>query len=120
MGLANKYNKGKKFDFVTPKDFKYESLKDLFNNNGGEYIYTVRALYVNNKSKFGESVVAVTDEQMVNLPKHLNDVVKQMLLDEELIDAVNKGAFGFKIYPYESKDGNVYYSVNWFDIVSLI
>lgn len=117
MGLANKYNKVKRFEFVTPKSFKYESLKDLFNNNGSDYIYTVRAFYINNKSKYGESVVAVTDEQMVNLPKHLNDVVKQMILDEELVNAVNKGAFGFKIYPYESKDGKIYYSVNWMDIV---
>lgn len=114
MGIASKYNKGRKFDFEIPKDFEYASLHDLYNQNGKDFVYDVRAMYINKKSKFGESPVIATSNELVNLPKHLTDTVKEMLIDDDCVNAINNHVFGFTIYPYESGT-NVYYSVNWVD-----
>lgn len=114
MSIASKYNHGRKFDFEIPKDFKYMSLHDLYNNNGSDFVYDIRAMYINKKSKFGESPVVATSNELVNLPKHLTDTVKEMLADSEVVDAINNHVFGFTIYTYMNGE-NVYYSVNWVD-----
>lgn len=117
MNVASKYNKGSIFNFSIPKDFEYRSLVDLFNDNGKDKIYIIKALYINKKSRYGESPVVATDNCLVNLPMHLTDTVKEMLKDEDFISAVNHDLVGFKIYPYESKNSNgVCYSVNWCDL----
>lgn len=117
MSVTSKYNKGSVFNFSIPKDFEYESLADLFNNNGKEMVYKVNALYINKKSKFGDSPIVATDNELVNLPKHMVDTVSDMMKDDELIEAVNKGKVGFTIYPYETKNTTgVCYSVSWVDI----
>lgn len=114
MSIASKYNHSKKFEFEIPKDFVYMSLHDLYNNNGSDFVYDIRAIYINKKSKFGESPVVATSNELVNLPKHLTDTVKEMLTDSEVIDAINNHVFGFTIYTYMNGE-NVYYSVNWVD-----
>lgn len=116
MSIASKYNRGhgKKFTFEIPKEFTYSSLHDLYNNNGADFVYDIRAMYINKKSKFGESPVIATSNELVNFPKHLTDTVKEMLTDSEVIDAINNHVFGFQIYTY-TDGANVYYSVNWVD-----
>lgn len=114
MSIASKYNHSKKFDFEIPKDFNYASLHDLYNNNGKDFVYDIRAMYINKKSKFGESPVIATSNELVNFPKHLTDTVKEMLTDSEVIEAINNHVFGFTIYTYMSGE-NVYYSINWVD-----
>lgn len=117
MSIASKYNKTNLFTFEIPKDFEYHSLRDLFNNNGKEFQYVVRAVYINKKSRFGESPVVATDTCLVNLPKHLTDVAKEIMRDEETVTAINDGKFGFKIYTYETKNRTeVCYSINWIDL----
>lgn len=119
MGIASKYNHGVKFAVQIPENTPFVSLADLFNNNGAGMVYRVRALYINKKSRYGDSPVAVIDEGekmfRVNMPKFFTDTINQMLLDEEAITAINNGAFGFNIYPYD-KDGRTCFSVNWIDI----
>lgn len=117
MSIASKYNKKVNvFTFSIPKDFEYRSLADLFNNNGKEHVYKVRAVYINKKSRFGESPVVATDDCLVNLPQHLTDVAREIMRDEETVNAINDCKFGFTIYPYETKNRKaVCYSVNWVD-----
>lgn len=116
MSIANKYNKGNIFNFTAPKDFEYRSLHDLFNNNGKDFVYEIKAMYINKKSKFGESPVIATTDCFVNLPSHLTDTVKEMIRDTEVVDAVNGGHLGFQIYTYETKNRkDLCYSVNWVD-----
>lgn len=114
MSIASKYNKNHKFDFTIPKDFKYKSLHDLYNNHGENYTHLVMSMYISNKGKFGDSSVIATPYELVNLPKHLNDTVKTMLNDDECITAINSHKLGFKIYTYDVGN-NVYYSINWVD-----
>lgn len=117
MSIASKYNKTNLFNFEIPKEFEYKSLADLFNNNGKDFVYTVKAVYINKKSRFGESPVVATENCLVNLPKHLTDVAVEIMRDSETVDAINEGKFGFKIYTYETKNrSELCYSVNWVDI----
>lgn len=118
MGIANKYNRNRQFNFQIPQDFQYTSLKDMFQRDGGGVVYPVRAIYINKKSRYGDAPVVATDKELVNCPAHLTDTVKQMLLDDEVIEAVNRGKVGFTIYQYEVRQqGNaIYFSLNWVDL----
>lgn len=116
MGVASRFNRGKKFNFEIPDNFEYRSLHDLFNDNGEDFVYKVNAIYINKKSKYGESPVVATDNELVNLPKHLTEIAKEILLDKECVEQINNGEFGFTIYTYEDNtQHNLCYSVNWVD-----
>lgn len=116
MGVASRFNRGKKFDFEIPKNFEYRSLHDLFNDNGENFVYKVNAIYINKKSKYGESPVIVTDNELVNLPKHLTDLAKEIIADKEAVEQINNGEFGFTIYTYETQNRkDLCYSVNFID-----
>lgn len=110
--FADKYNRGSKYTFKAPKEMKFESLADLWTNNGADQAYTVRAFFINKKSKYGNHPIVVTDNCMIGLPKHLTDIVEEMIKDSELTDEINAGNFNFVIEPYQ-KENNVYYSVRW-------
>ena len=107
----------KRFDFEIPKTHEFYSLHDLYNQYGKENIYLLRALFINKKSKYGDSPVVVTDDFLVNAPNHLTETVKAMIADGELVDAVNNGEIGFKIYTYTTKkyNGN-FYGIEWIEI----
>lgn len=114
--FASKYNKSiSKFTW-TPDTEKpvFRALKDLY-AEGGENRIPVLGVYVNHKSKYGDAPVIVSNPYFVNLPKHLTDTVEQMLLDEDFIDAVNRGRVFADIYQYET-NGKTCYSVNWVDV----
>ena len=106
MSFANRFNKGKKFDFNTDV-LNFTSLADLFNNNGEEKVYTLKALFINTKSKFGDTPVIATPDFLVNAPSHLLDTVKEILSDTEAINDINNNKVGFTIYPYKSEKFNV-------------
>ena len=117
MGIANKYNKTKMFNFKCPEHYKYRALGELFEHEGQGVVYPVKALYINKKSKFGEAPIVATDSCLVNLPSHLLDTVKEMMRDDEVIDAVNENKLGFTIYSYEDTVRNqICYSINWIDM----
>lgn len=120
MSIASKYNKGNNvhFDFKAPKEFKYVSLGYLYNLPAyKDKVHHLNALYINRKGRFGDSPVAVTDNELVNLPAHLTDTVRDMMNDEELVQAVNAGKVGFKVYEYNTANrSEPCYSVNWVDL----
>lgn len=114
--FANRYNKSGNYDFKASKNAEYYKLKQLFYDGGTSKIYPVKALYINTKSRFGDSpVVAIATDMLVNLPMHLTDTVREMQKDDELTKAINNNQFGFSIYEYEGKNGYGL-SVEWQDI----
>lgn len=116
MSFANRFNKGKKFDFDTSK-LEFTSLSDLFNNNGADKVYTLRAMFINTKSKYGNTPVFASDDFIVNAPSHMLDTVNEILTDAEAIASINNGKVGFKIYPYKSEKFNVEtFGVNFVDL----
>ena len=114
MSYATKFNKGNKFTFKPVDDAQYVSLEDLYNKNP-EQIHDVKALYINTKSKFGDApCVAIDPVIIVNLPKHLLETVKEMINDEECVDAINNNEVKFKIYSYKGSTFNkTCYGVKW-------
>lgn len=115
MSYATKFNKSvNKFTFKQGDNVTYVNLEDLLNRYGGD-IYPVKALYINKKSKFGDSPCVVINEDItVNLPKHLLDTVIDMINDEECVNAINNNEVKFKIYSYNDNTFNkTCYSVSW-------
>lgn len=114
---AKKFNKGSKFTFKTPDSFQYQTLDVLYKTNGTDKIYPVKALFLNDKGRYGTHPVIVTDNELVDVPKHLTETVREMIADDECVDAINNGKVGFTIYEYiDSKFKKTCYSVTWIDI----
>ena len=105
------------FTFKAGEDFKYYSLKDLYEMNGKDAVYRVNALYINDTGYYGKTPLAVGDEYYINLPSHLVDTVEEIRADEDLVNDINNGKVGFKIYEYYVKKYNKKaYSVNWIEL----
>ena len=105
------------FSFRPEKEFEYCTLEELYKTNGKDKVYQVNALYLND-SLYGKQGLAVTNDEYVNLPSHLNDAVKQIRDNEQLVVDINNGLVGFKIYEYKNKKYNKFaYSVEWVELV---
>lgn len=110
-----KYNKvTPKYEYVIPEGTQFATLKELYKVSP-KATHEIKGFYINNKSKYGDSPVVITDTNLVNLPSHKLEQVKEMMLDEELTNGINVGLYGFTIYEYE-KDNNKHYSINWVEI----
>ena len=124
--FASKYNHNGSYKYHAPKETEYINLRDMFKRDGKEATHTVKALYINTKSKYGDAPVAVTitenkDKQqidLVNLPSFMLSTVKDMIQDDELTEAIDNGEFGFTIYEYEGKNGYGF-SAEWVDVTPL-
>jgi len=111
-----KFNKKSPFLKMDTEGFEYHKLGALYAEYGARQIYRVRALYVN-ESKFGLSPLATTDKCFVNLPNHLAEDVQEIISDEDLVEQINLGKIGFKIYEYTSKKYNrVAYGIEWIEL----
>ena len=114
--FASKYNRARKFN-VDTNNFEYQSLADLYNNNGKEMVYPLTAIYINSKSKFGEAPVLATNDCFVNAPSHMLDVARDILADDEAIADINNGKVGFEIYIYHNdKFNRDCFGVNFVDM----
>lgn len=113
--IINQYNKSSLFTYDSEVQRNYTNLEELYNNNGVEAVYTVEALFINEKSKFGHAPVIVSGGYLVNAPSHLLDTVVAMRADSDFISLVNERKVGFKIYSYTNQYG-VRYSVEWVQI----
>lgn len=116
LNIIGKYNKKALFLYDSEVERDFCTLQELQEQNGDtNKIFTVQALFINEKSKFGNAPVAVVGEYLVNLPSHLLDVVEGMRADEEFIQLVNDRKVGFTIYSFDNKYGKQY-SVEWLQI----
>ena len=118
MSLADKYNHTTPtFTHQLPDSAPFKSLKDLYNGEKGENTYVVYGLYINKKGKFGDAPVAISEDFSINLPSHLCYVITEMLKDNEVVEAMNAGKFGLKVYEYIPKEYTKNcYSVKWVDL----
>lgn len=117
MSIAKRFNKGRLFKYTIPEGHPYISLCDMYNNNGEDHIYIVRMLYINKKSRYGDEGVVVIDDGIVNLPNHLAETIKEIMSDEEAVDAINEGKLGFQIYTYIPRNREeTCFSIEWVDI----
>lgn len=116
MSFASKYNNARKFDFNTT-GFSYTSLVDLYNQNGKDYVYPLRAIYINTKGKYADAPVFATDDVLVNIPSHMTETAKEIMADDDAVSAINAGKAGFKIYSYhDNKHNKNCFSIDFVDI----
>lgn len=94
------------FDFEE-KERDFMKLAELKENTK----YTILAVFINTKGKFGNQGLFVTEQFQVNLPPHLLDLAHDLRQDQEIIEAINNRELAFEIYQYNGKNG-VGYSLN--------
>lgn len=119
MSFAEKHNKGGVIFDIDIKDFKFHTLKELYETDGGKTIFGVDGLYVNSKSKYGDHpvIINITDNMLVDLPQHMTEEVKEILKSSEDIEAIKSGKVGFHIETYKDKKfGRECYGIKWNDV----
>lgn len=115
MSITKFNSGGAYFEYDKDKNRGYVSLRDLYESNDKNTEYKLLGLYIN-ESKFGEQPSAVLEDVQANLPKHLVSTVKEIRGNQDLVDDINNGKVGFKIYEYEDKKfGKKCYSINWIE-----
>lgn len=119
MGLMDKYNKGGVTFEIDIKEFSFVTLETLYKRDNGNTVFPVDGLYINKKSSFGEHPVAISakEKMLIDLPSHMTEDVKQILQDQEVIEAIKSGKVGFIVQEYEQKKfKKICYGIQWEDI----
>ena len=123
MGIASKYNKaGNRFNYQIPENSDHVFIKcsELFEtipqNAAG---IVVRSMYINSKGKYGDHGVIITSEPnlLIDCPNHMTDTIREMLKDDDVVEAVNAGLLGVRAYKYETKNAasGVAYGLEFID-----
>lgn len=115
MSIA-KHNRRENRFKVDTEGFEFRKLGDLFNAKLPDAVFHVYGLYINRKSKYGESPFAASDGYFISLPSHLVDVVKDILNDDEAIEQMNAGRAGLVIRTYEDDKGVTHYTADFVDV----
>ena len=100
---------------IDTTDFKFVKLADLYKEDPKK-VHVINGMYVH-KSQLGDSPVAICSDakQLVNMPSHLTETVREVLADGDAIQAIKDGKVGFTIYDYESH-GKKCYSMTFVDL----
>lgn len=110
MGIAEKYNKsGNKFTYQIPEGSEHvfvkasELCETIPQNEKG---VVVRSMYLNSKGKYGEHGVIICSEPaiLIDCPNHMTDTIREMMKDDEVIQAVNDGKVAVRAYKYDTKN----------------
>ena len=92
------------------KEREFKKLEELHKEQP-KARYTILAIFINTKGKFGDQGVFITNDFQVNLPPHLLDLSQELRQDGEVIEAINNRELAFEIYQYNGKNGKGY-SIN--------
>lgn len=116
MGLFSSLNKGRRFTFEMPENTKPEYLK----MSDAVDVYTVRSIYMNRKSKYGDHYVVLAEKDGViygiNLPKFNNETVVGILNNEEMVAAINAGKCGIQAGDVQHGENGDYVPTVWVDL----
>lgn len=117
MGIASKYNSvANRFNFQSDSSFEFFKLQDLFMEDKDE-VWVIKALWINEDSKFGPSPIVVLEDRYISLPGHKLQMVRDLIADDEAVDAINNGKLGFTVYQYnDAKHDKTCFSLNLVDI----
>lgn len=86
--------------------FQFVKLTDIYNSKkdgGGDVVHPINGMYVH-KSKLGDSPVIIDakNKRLVNLPQFTGDTVREILANNDAVDAIKANKVGYTIYEYES------------------
>ncbi len=108
--MANKFSFASKFNKtsfgIDTTDFPFTKLGDIYKSEkdgGGDVVHPINGLYVH-KSQLGDSPVVIdsVNKRLVNLPQFTGDTIREILADNEAVEAIKNGKVGYTIYEYES------------------
>lgn len=85
--------------------YEFVKIKDLYKEIGNNEI-TVDKIY-STKSKFGLQyvIVATEIEKRVNIPKHLTNIVEDLIICDNYSELVKEAKLKFLLYEYETDLG---------------
>ena len=118
MSFANKYNKGNIIFDIDISDFNFMNLSDIYTSYGKNVI-KVDGLYINKKGKYSPHPVAINVEEkmLIDLPKHMTEVVEEILKEGESISLIKRGCVGIRARKYtDKKYKKTCYSAEWVDL----
>lgn len=120
MGLFSSLNKGKRFNFDMPEALPKENYLSLSKMPDGA-VYTVRSIYMNRKSKFGDHYVVLAEDANgsiygVNLPKFNNETVVGILNNDDMVEAINAGKCGISKGDTVHGENGDYIPTVWVDL----
>ena len=113
----SKFNKGELLFKDTERYNEFKNLEELFTENGYDYEYLVKGVYIY-KSSYGEGCFIKSEGFNISLPSHLLDTIKSIREDEESVKSINDGKVYITIYSYTLPDkypNKVFYSVNFIE-----
>lgn len=117
MSFANRFNKGKKFDFNT-EGLEFTTLEEQFKKNGEDKVYTLKSIFINTKSKYGHHPIFATDSFLVGCPQHMLVTANEILNDNDAINDINNNKVGFTIYHYKAEKFDTdAYGIKFVDLV---
>ena len=108
--IVSNYNKNNYKFNIDFEQVEFIRLSELFENT--TKVYIVNGIYKNTKGFYGDSYCILTGNRLVNMPKHLNTTLQQILEDDEAIAEIKTNKIGFVIVPY-TKDNKMYYSIEF-------
>ena len=115
MSFATKRNRGGIDWGVNTKDYPYVTMNELAEKHPDD-IWTVRGVYINNKSKYGPAPCLISDGLVLNLPRHMLQTVEEILKDAQDIADIKAGRVLFRLRPYQlDGDSRTFYSIEWLD-----
>lgn len=114
FSFSNTFNKTS-FGIDT-KDYEYIKLSDVAKSSSPDEIHPIHGLYVHN-SPLGDSPVVIDAQakKLVNMPKHLGETFREILANDEAVQAIKDCRVGYTIYTYESH-AKTCYGINFVDI----
>lgn len=91
---------------IDTTDFPYCKLVDIYNSKkegGDDVVHPINGLYVH-ISKLGDSPVIIDAEhkRLVNLPQFTGSTIREILANEQAVDAIKANKVGYTIYEYDS------------------
>lgn len=124
MSFAKKYNKERLFE-VDNDGLEYANGEELLKKYGKNAVYEVSALYISKAGFYGDSPIArvtigVGSTEytcLMNMPKHMTKVVKEILSDPTSIEEIRDRKVGIKLCPYHNDTYNRdCVGVEWIDL----
>lgn len=119
MSFAAKHNKSASYRFTYQQieNPQYLKLKEMYAKgfNSESNTFTVRGAFISKGGRYGDSASLICDGYNVNLPAHMVDEIREIIENQEDVQAINNGTVAAYVYEYENRNGGKSYSIRWVD-----
>lgn len=96
---------------IDTKNFSFKKISDLYEEGITKQV--CRGFFFSKSKDFGLQPNAILSDCLLNLPKHLNDVISEVLKDKEAVEAIKRGELTLVFRTYDSKYKKDCYTVEF-------